>query len=185
MTDPQAERRTAPRVLVVRRERDDEHARVNELVTAAFTKGPDEPGTLEADLVDALRVCPDWIPELSMVAEADGVVVGHVLCTRGRVAGRPVLALGPLAVDPSYQGLGVGTALVHAVLGAGDAMGEPLVVLLGHLDYYPRFGFVPGTSLGVTPPEAGWADHFQVRPLTTYDPSLRGPFAYAEPFNDL
>ena len=120
-----------------------------------------------------------------MVAELDGAIVGHVLCTRGTVEGRPVLALGPLAVDPAHQRSGVGTALMHAVLGAGDALGEPLVALLGHLDYYPQFGFVPGTSLGVSPPVAEWADHFQVRPLTTYDAGLRGTFAYAAPFDDL
>jgi putative acetyltransferase len=185
VTGPDADARTAPRVLVVRRELAEDQARVHALVTAAFSKGPDAPGTAEAGLIEALRACPDWISELSMVAEMDGVVVGHVVCSRGRVAGRPVLALGPLGVDPAYQGLGVGTALVHAVIGAGEAMGEPLVVLLGHLDYYPRFGFVPGTSLGVIPPVQRWGDHFQVRPLTTYDPTLRGPFAYATPFNDL
>ena len=172
-------------MLIVRRERAGDEPRVHELVNAAFAKGPDEPGTVEADLIEALRTSPAWIPQLSQVAELDGTIVGHVLCTRGTVDGSPVLALGPLAVDPAHQRSGVGTALMNAALGAGDALGEPLVALLGHLDYYPQFGFVPGTSLGIRPPVAEWGDHFQVRPLTTYDPGLRGLFAYPEPFNDL
>ena len=180
-----ADGRTAPRVLVVRRERGDDMARVHELVAAAFAKQPGEPGTAEAGLVEALRVCPDWIPSCRWWPRR--TASSRVTCSAravGSTDGR-CCALGPLAVDPAHQRLGVGTALVHAALGAGDALGEPLVALLGHLDYYPRFGFVPGTSLGVLPPVASWADHFQVRTLTAYEPSLRGTFAYAAPFGAL
>ena len=66
-----------------------------------------------------------------------GDVIGHVLCTRGSVGAAPVLALGPLSVRPDWQRRGVGSALVHAVLGAGDALGEPLVALLGSTAYQP------------------------------------------------
>ncbi len=58
----------------------------------------------------------------------------------------------------------------------------PIVVLLGHVDYYPRFGFRPAAELGITPPDPQWGKHFMARPLSTYDPTLRGPFAYAKPF---
>ncbi len=74
---------------------------------------------------------------------------------------------------------------MHAVLGAADALGEPVVVLLGHTDYYPRFGFRPAAELGIEPPVAEWGAHFQARPLSAYDPGLRGPFRYAAPFDDL
>jgi putative acetyltransferase len=73
---------------------------------------------------------------------------------------------------------------MHAVLGAADALGEPVVVLLGHTDYYPRFGFEPA-RLGIEAPDPAWGTHFQARPLSTYDPSVRGPFAYARPFAEL
>lgn len=184
MSDSVADEAVAPRLLV-RREQHADRGRVAELVTAAFAKSADEPGTVEARLIDALRASPAWIRELSLVAEVDEVLAGHVLLSRATVDDRPVLALGPLAVEPSYQRRGVGTALVHAALGAAEALGEPLVALLGHLDYYPRFGFVPGTSMGIDPPVPEWGEHFQVRPLATYDPSLRGRFAYAAPFDDL
>jgi putative acetyltransferase len=75
--------------------------------------------------------------------------------------------------------------LLHAVLGAADARGEAVVVLLGHPGYYPRFGFELAERFGVTPPVAEWAPHFQLRTLTNYTPALRGPFTYAQPFNEL
>lgn len=139
----------------------------------------------EATLVGWLREDPGWIPELSLVAEADGEIVGHAVATRGTLAGRPSLGLGPVSVSPARQRDGVGSALMHAILGAADAMGEPVVVLLGSPDYYGRFGFVPASSLGIEAPEPAWGDYFQARPLAAYDPDLRGRFSYAAPFDRL
>jgi len=140
----------------------------------------------EVRLVDEMRASGAWIPALSLVAIGPGGdVTGHVLCTRGYVADVPVLALGPLGVRPDRQRAGVGSALMHAVLGAGDALGEPLVALLGDPGYYARFGFRLGREYQITPPVASWQPHFQVRLLTAYRPSARGMFRYAEPFDRL
>ena len=140
----------------------------------------------EVRLVDELRASGAWIPALSLVAIGPGGdVTGHVLCTRGYVADVPMLALGPLGVRPDRQRAGVGSALMHAVLGAGDALGEPLVALLGDPGYYARFGFRLGREYQITPPVASWQPHFQVRLLTAYRPSVRGMFRYAEPFDRL
>ena len=110
-------------------------------------------------------------------------VIGHVLCTRGYVGQAPVLALGPLTVRPDCQRRGVGSALMHAVLGAADALGEPLVGLLGEPAYYTRFGFRLSTEHQIVPPKREWQPYFQVRLLTSYQPSLLGAFRYPEPFD--
>ena len=74
---------------------------------------------------------------------------------------------------------------MHAVLGAADALGNAVVVLLGHVDYYPRFGFVPAASIGIEATDPTWGEHFQARPLSAWTPGLRGVFRYAAPFDDL
>ena len=141
---------------------------------------------MEVGLIDALRSSSEWIPQLSLVAESDDqMVVGYVICTRGWVDSRPALGLGPVAVAPATQRRGTGSALMHAVLAAADALEEPLVALLGHAEFYQRFGFRPADELGVTPPVASWAPHFQVRILSAYQPDLRGTFRYARPFDEL
>lgn len=157
------------------------------VIAAAFARA-DQPAQAapEAGLVDALRAGPAWLPALSLVAtDPDGTVIGHVLATRGRVDTAPVLGLGPLSVRPDRQRRGVGSALMHAVLGAADALGEPLVALLGDPLYYQRFGFRPCGDYHIAPPVMEWRSHFQVRPLTAYDTALGGTFAYPEPFDRL
>ena len=106
----------------------------------------------EADLVDALREDPSWLPGLSLLAEApDGTVAGYALLTRCAVDGAPALTLGPCAVLPDYQRSGAGEAVVRAALAAAVAMGESLVLCLGHPEYYPRFGFRPASLWGIRP----------------------------------
>lgn len=173
--------------MLIRRETAADVAAIRDTHLAAFA-GQAPPGAepVEAGLVDALRACDAWIPALSLVAVgAGGRVEGHVVCTRAHIGDAPALGLGPLGVHPDSQRRGVGQALMHAVLGAADALDEPVVALLGHLDYYPRFGFRPATELGITPPAPEWGAHFQARPLSAHHPDLRGQFTYARPFTEL
>jgi putative acetyltransferase len=169
--------------MIILRERP-EHVEAIRTVTAAAFARPETTGpTMEATLVDELRASQEWLPHLSLVALDGDEVVGHVVCSRALIGAEPVLGLGPLSVRPDRQRQGVGSALMHAVLGAADALDETVVVLLGHLDYYPRFGFRPARELGITPPRPEWQDHFQARPLSSYVDTVRGAFSYAEPFD--
>jgi putative acetyltransferase len=107
----------------------------------------------EAKLVDALREDPDaWLPGLSYVAEApDGTIAAYALITRCHVDEAPALALAPVAVLPDHQRRGAGGAVVRAVLDAARVCGERLVLVLGHPEYYPRFGFVRASEYGIRP----------------------------------
>ena len=151
-----------------RAETADDIARIRAVNTAAF------PTLAEANIVDALRADPDaWIPELSMVAvDVNGDVVAHALLSRCRVGGQPALVLGPCAVLPEVQRRGAGSAAIRAGLAAARAMGETLVVVLGHPSYYPRFGFMPASSWGISPPFEAPDDVIMALPL---DPSIPVP----------
>lgn len=173
--------------MLIRRETDADVEVIDAIHRAAFasqTPAGEEP--VEVGLVRSLRADAGWIPALSLVAEdAEGVVVGHVVCTRGSVPGGSAVGLGPIGVLPDVQARGVGSALMHAVLAAADALDVSVVVLLGHLDYYPRFGFVPARSIGITPPDPAWGEHFQARRLSAWTPAVGGEFRYAAPFEAL
>lgn len=124
-----------------------EEAEVRRVEAAAFGS------EAEADLVDALRAdAGAWLPGLSYVAEApDGTVAAHALITRCHVGGAPAAALAPVAVAPEHQRTGAGQAVVRAVLDAARLRGETLVLVLGHPEYYPRFGFERASAYGIRP----------------------------------
>lgn len=169
--------------MLIRRETAADVEVVEAVTTAAFSTEAAAP-PVEARLLGELRRCGSWLPQLSLVAVSDtGELVGHVVCTRARIGSAPALGLGPLSVRPDVQRSGLGSALMHAVLGAADAMGEAVVVLLGDPAHYRRFGFLPAAEYGITPPLEAWTPHFQARTLDTWTPALRGRFAYAEPFS--
>jgi putative acetyltransferase len=179
--------------VLIRRELPRDVEAVDEVHRRAFAwEGPpDEPDgwvPVEVTLVRNLRADQGWVPALSLVAEdADGRVIGHVVATESAIGQVSALGLGPLGVLPDHQRSGVGHALMHAVLGAADALGYPAVALLGRTDYYARFGFVAATGLGIGigPPDPNWGASFQARPLAAYTAEVRGPFRYAAPFEGL
>ncbi|TDD50674.1 N-acetyltransferase [Nonomuraea terrae] len=144
-------------------------------------------GLVVADLVDSLR---DTIPPedgLSLVAEQDGRIVGHVMFTRSLLdAPRRLVdvhVLSPLGVVPEVHQRGVGSALVRRGLETIAERGTPLVFLEGDPGYYSRFGFVPGGDLGFRKPSLRIPDGaFQVLTFPAYEPWMTGTLVYAEPF---
>ncbi|OOZ13265.1 GNAT family N-acetyltransferase [Solemya velum gill symbiont] len=126
---------------------------ITDVIMAAF--GNDE-GELISQLVTDLQADPTAQPPLSLVATADNSVVGHILFTSAciRHLDRKVSSslLAPLAVHPECQGLGIGGQLINEglrQLGEGDTQ---LVFVLGHPDYYPRYGFSPAGTRGLDAP---------------------------------
>jgi putative acetyltransferase len=124
---------------------------VREVIRLAF--GRDD----EASLVVALRT--EGAVRSSFVAENDGRIVGHVLFSELLIVGEsvtvPALALAPVAVLPGYQRLGIGTRLIRHALEACQKQGHRIVVVLGHPDFYPRFGFSSELAAGLESPFSG------------------------------
>lgn len=103
----------------------------------------------EANIVGALR--QNGAARLSMVAIVNGRVVGHIMYSPITVAGKlEGAALGPMAVLPEYQSKGIGSKLVKAGNARLKSEGCPYIIVLGHAEYYPRFGFKPASACGVT-----------------------------------
>ncbi len=170
-------------VWTTRAETSQDLAAIRSVTEAAFPT-PDEAG-----IVDALRADPTaWIPGLSHVCEdEDGQVAGHAVLSRCTVDGSPALVLGPCSVTPAAQRQGAGTAVIRAVLDAARATGERLVVVLGHPNYYPRFGFVRASLLGIrtsfeVPDEALMALDLQAERAEQRAPLPQGVISYPPAF---
>jgi putative acetyltransferase len=158
--------------VIVRPARPADDDAIDELVAAAFGGGD-----AELEIVRAIRALGIALPGLELVAEDNGAVFGHVLLSEAHLRGRSVPAVAPLSVRPNRQRSGVGRVLMAEVLALADAQDWPLVALLGHPGYYPRFGFEPGRPLGVVYAPVD-SPAFMVRRLSAYDPSWRGPFRF-------
>lgn len=147
----------------VRSELPDDYDSIRSLNDLAFG-GPNE-----GMLIDGLRRREDFIPDLSLVAVDDGRIVGHILFSpisiRTASGAVPALGLAPMAVAPDVQRRGIGGMLVRHGLQECVRLGHRIVVVLGHKDYYPRFGFVPASPLGIHAPFDVADPYFMVREL--------------------
>ena len=132
-------------MISVRKEELRDKDAVRAINLAAFEGGP------EGDLVDALREsCPE---HLSLVAEEEGRIVGHILFTPVTIDGHGLrvdgMGLAPMAVEPDRQRRGIGSLLVNRGIELVRNRGCPFLVVLGHPEYYPRFGFVLASTYGL------------------------------------
>jgi putative acetyltransferase len=167
----------------IRIEQTRDHDTVRALQRVAFA----DQGPVVADLVDALR--QDDPDALSLVAELEGQVVGHIMFTCSRLdAPRrlvDVQVLSPLGVLPQHHRQGIGSALARHGLGLLDERGVPLVFLEGDPRVYAGLGFVAGGGLGFRKPSLRIPDAgFQVLTLRTYEPWMTGTLVYSATFWD-
>jgi putative acetyltransferase len=166
--------------VIVRAETPDDHDDIRRIVDEAFGD------TITSAIVDGIRALDRFVPQLSLLAVSDGRPVGHVISSYiDLVPGTSrVLQVGPLAVVPSHQRQGFGTALMHETVRIADEQGEPMLLIEGDPKYYGRFGFTRADAVGIEPPpEARGPQFFMIRPLGAYDPTLQGRAVYpAETF---
>ena len=171
--------------VTIRRETPADVIPLDGLLLAAF---PDE-GPVIVALVADLRRHPCGRDHLAWVAKVDGEVVGFVMVTRNRLDTAPrtieVGVLSPLAVAPTHQHAGIGSALVTQAVEGARAAGLPALFLEGDPAYYQGRGFVPGEPLGFRKPSLRIPDEaFQVVLLPSHEEWMSGTLVYAEPFWD-
>jgi putative acetyltransferase len=130
--------------MLIREEKKDDHDGVHAVNEAAFETSS------EASLVASLRRQAQ--PIVSLVAEDDGEVVGHIMFSPVALSGHPdlkIMGLAPMAVAPAFQNRGIGSALVRAGITRCKELGCGAIVVLGHQGFYPRFGFLPASRFGI------------------------------------
>lgn len=142
----------------IRTELEKDYRRVEEITRAAFSY-PEriERGGIgcpyEHWMVHELR-SRDGIPELSLVAEVNNIVVGHIICSKAEVRTFdsiiPVLNFGPLSVLPEYQRKGVGKALIKSMICKATELGFGAILFFGRPEYYPQFGFKEASAWQIT-----------------------------------
>jgi putative acetyltransferase len=160
----------------IRLEQTGDPAQIRAVTTAAFAETEHASGT-EAQIIEGLRQSGDL--QLSLVAEDDGAILGHVAFSPVKIAGEECgwVGLGPVSVQPDHQGRGIGRALIDAGLKRLREAGAAGCVVLGDPRYYGRFGFAcsPGLRFTGAPPE-----YFMALGFAGDLPS--GEVSYAAPF---
>ena len=166
---------------IVRKTTGNDQETIYRLVREAFASAAVSDGN-EVNLVNALEKSPSWIPELSLVAEKEGILVGYILFTQAMVGQTEILALAPLAVLPSQQGHGIGRTLIEKGHQKAKELGYAYVAVLGDPAYYSRFGYGPAADLGIKAPPSFPTDYFMAIQLDGSARSLDGSIIYDAAF---
>lgn len=165
----------------IRMEKEEDRAAVQAVNESAFET------VTEANLVVALQEQAQ--PVISLVADDRGTIVGHIMFSPVVLIGHPelkIMGLAPMAVLPEHQRKGIGSALVREGLEECKKLGFGAVVVLGHPDYYPRFGFLPSTRFGIRSEYDVPEDVFMVTQLQPdYLGSATGTIKYHAAFGNL
>jgi len=124
--------------IVIRKEEEKDYKQVYEVNKLAFQQEN------ESILIGKIRKGENFIPDLSLVAEIDNRIVGHILFSKIKIVGDSIfesIALAPMAVIPAFQKQGVGSKLIKKGMAKAKELGFDSIIVLGHKDYYPKFGF--------------------------------------------
>lgn len=139
----------------IRVEQELDHKIVEDVIENAFLNA-EFTDHKEHNLVNKLRKSSEFIPELSLVAETDNKIVAHILFTKINIESNEEyfesLALAPLSVLPDYQNKGIGRALINYGFEVAKNLGYESVVVLGHENYYPKFGFKKASEFNIKAP---------------------------------
>lgn len=167
--------------MIIRQEQRNDYEEIYQVVQKAFEEVEHRDGN-EQDLVVALRKGVAFVPELSLVAEKNNKIVGHIMFTEIHINGKTQLALAPLSVLPEYQNQGVGKALMAQGHKIATQMGYGFSVVLGSEKYYPKVGYVPAEQYGIKAPFDVPSKNFMALDLQGNSHKLNGIVEYAKEF---
>ncbi|MEA5004001.1 MAG: N-acetyltransferase [Christensenella sp.] len=167
--------------MIIRKETSTDYDTVYSLIKEAFETAEHSDGS-EPDLVAALRKSQAFVPGLSLVAEEDEMIVGHILFTEGKVGGDTVLVLAPLSVLPEFQKQGVGSTLIKEGHKVAERLGYAYSLVLGSETYYPRLGYLPAERFGIEVPDAIPSANFMAIKLQDDAKPIGGSVIYAKEF---
>lgn len=167
--------------MTIRTEQQADYDSVYQVVKNAFKTAEQSDGN-EQDLVNALRQSRAFIPELSLVSEINGKIVGHIMFTKLQIGEHTALALAPLSVLPQYQRQGIGTSLIIEGHRIAQELGYSYSVVLGSEKYYPQMGYLPAETFGIHPCFDVPSKNFMAYKLCENAPIISGIVKYAEEF---
>lgn len=172
--------------LTIRQEQSADHSTVFQIVEKAF-KTMKYSSHTEQFIVEKLRKSDAFIPELSLVAEMDGQLIGYIILSKVHIdTGTTLvdaLSLGPVAVLPKFHKQGIGSQLIKEAHKIAKALGHEIIILLGHKDYYPRFGYELTNKYGIQLPFKAPPEHCMVLGLSPDSlKDVSGMVIYSKPF---
>jgi predicted N-acetyltransferase YhbS len=169
--------------LKIREETENDYSKITEVNDSAFGQKN------EGRLIERLRLTESYIPELSLVAELDDEIIGHILLypitIHSDISKFQSISLGPMAVTTIHQRKGIGSRLVIEGLEAAKKLGHRSVIVVGHPEYYPKFGFKRASQWNIKVPFEVPDDAFLALELAEGElEGKRGTVEYPEEFNE-
>lgn len=165
---------------LIRKELEKDYTEVYNVVKSAFENAAYSDKD-EHNLVNRLRKSENFIPDLSLVVEYNNSIIGHIIFTKIKVEQNDLIALGPLSVLPEFQGNGVGSKVITKGHKIALELGYKGSIVVGHENYYTKFGYKPASIFGIIAP-------FDVPDKNFVDKSLesiKGKVEYAKEFFEI
>lgn len=178
--------RTIENFITIRQETENDFLQIRNVVRLAFKEMKESDHT-EYLLVERLRQSDAYIPDLSLGAEIDGKIAGHILLSKIKVVSENrinvALAVAPLSVLPEFQRKGIGGMLIHEAHERASKLGYRAALLIGHKDYYPKFGYKKASEVGIKFPFDAPDECCMVAELTTGGlDDMQGIVCYSDVF---
>lgn len=165
----------------IRQERQEDYQQIRELVSEVFALAEHSDGD-EYNLIERLRLSPEHIPELSLVAVSGDIVLGHIMFSKISIDQSEAIALAPLAVRLDRQISGIGELLVTTGHELARKMGYSCSVVLGDPSYYSKFGYEKASAYGVIAPFDVPDEYYMICNLSNTGDIPRGSVKYSDAF---